>query len=319
MTTILASNTFRNHNTGDHPEKPARLLAIDQALEKVMTNHETPLTLHSLADLEASDLDESLLRLVHTPEQISLAKDLCLQGGGFLDADTKTSPQSFQVALLAAHTAAKAVDMVLTGQDKNVLCFLRPPGHHATQNKSMGFCLFNNIALAARHAQKTHGIGRILIVDWDVHHGNGTQDIFYNDDSVTFLSIHRYPFYPGSGDTTETGTGRGLGATINIPVEFGTPRARYLDLFQAGLEKAAANARPEFVLLSAGFDAHHLDPVGNLGLETADYTSMTRMVQEIANTYCGGSLVSCLEGGYHLQALADSAMAHVTQLNSLKL
>ncbi len=317
MTTILTSETFRNHDTGDHPEKPARLTAIDQALKRVVANQETPVTLQSLGDLEGSPLNENLLRLVHTPEQIALAKNLCLQGGGSLDADTKTSAQSFQVALLAAHTAAKAVDIVLTKQDSNALCFLRPPGHHATQNKSMGFCLFNNIALAARYAQKTHGIGRVLIVDWDVHHGNGTQDIFYDDDSVTFLSIHRYPFYPGSGDSSETGTGRGLGATLNIPVEFGTTRAKYLQLFQAGLEKAAAKSRPELILLSAGFDAHHLDPVGNLGLETEDYTSMTRMVQEIANSYSGGSLVSCLEGGYHLEALADSAMAHVKQLNCM--
>ena len=180
----------------------------------------------------------------------------------------------------------------------------------------MGFCLFNNIALAAQHARVKNGLNRILIVDWDVHHGNGTQDIFYADPAVFFFSIHRYGhgFYPGSGDARETGTGPGLGRTLNEPVRYGKRRSEYLDRYRLALERAADQARPELILLSAGFDAHARDPIGSLGLEVEDFATMTTSVRDVANVHCQGRLVSLLEGGYHLDALAESVQAHLQGL-----
>ena len=217
---------------------------------------------------------------------------------------------------MAAGTCVAAVDAVLKGKEHTALCLIRPPGHHATRTRSMGFCLFNNIALAAQHARAAHSLARVLIVDWDVHHGNGTQDIFYEDPQVMFFSIHRFGsgFYPGSGDRTETGHGKGLGTTLNVPVALGTPRQRYLAQFTQALETAAAKSKPELVLLDAGFDAHVKDPIGALGLETEDFAAMTRQVLQVARTHAGGRLVSCLEGGYNQAALAESVQAHLEEL-----
>jgi acetoin utilization deacetylase AcuC-like enzyme len=216
----------------------------------------------------------------------------------------------------AAGACAAAVEAVLAGPERTALCLVRPPGHHATPTRSMGFCLFNNVALAAHAARTLHGLDRVLVVDWDVHHGNGTQDVFYADPSVTFFSIHRYGrgFYPGTGAAGETGTGPGLGHTINVPVPYGTPRADFRAAFAGGLEKAAARARPQLVLVSAGFDAHARDPIGSLGLETEDFGWLTRQVHDVARTHAGGRLVSCLEGGYDLDALAESVAVHLGQL-----
>jgi acetoin utilization deacetylase AcuC-like enzyme len=239
---------------------------------------------------------------------------LSLQGGGALDADTVVCPASYQVALTAASTAAAAVDAVVDGGHNNALCLVRPPGHHATHRTSMGFCLFNNVAVAARYAQRQHRLDRILIVDWDVHHGNGTQDIFYDDETVTFLSIHRFPFYPGTGSSGETGTGKGLGHTINVPVVYGASRKEYFSLFQQGLEKAVKVARPDLILISAGFDAHEQDPIGSLGLKTDDFATLTSLVMDVAQSHCQGRVVSCLEGGYDRKALAASVEAHLGAL-----
>jgi acetoin utilization deacetylase AcuC-like enzyme len=209
-----------------------------------------------------------------------------------------------------------AVDAVLKGTDHTALCLVRPPGHHATPTRSMGFCLFNNIALAALHAKKAHQLSRILIVDFDVHHGNGTQDIFYEDGEVTFFSIHRYGmgFYPGTGAADETGRGKGAGHIVNAPIRFGTSRKDYHAAFDKALEKTADTIEPELVLLSAGFDAHGKDPIGSLGLETEDFTTLTRKVLAVAKAHARGRLVSCLEGGYNLDALAESVQAHLEEL-----
>ena len=204
----------------------------------------------------------------------------------------------------------------MRGIDRTALCLARPPGHHATAQKSMGFCLFNNIALAAHRARKAFGLERILIVDWDVHHGNGTQDIFWADPTVHFLSIHRYGqgFYPGTGNDDEIGTGAGLGFTTNVPVRFGTTRPDYRAIFRNAVEKAADKIKPNLIILSAGFDAHQRDPIGSLGLDTEDFADMTKMLLQIADTHAQGRLVSCLEGGYHLEALAESVQAHLEGL-----
>jgi len=307
LTWIYANNLFREHLTGAHPESPARLVSIERNLAEnglLAKCNQGNFTAVAFAELAKT----------HATGQIAAAKELAAHGGGHLDPDTVLSRNSFDIALQAAGAATAAVDAVCSGNAANALCLIRPPGHHATQVRSMGFCLFNNIAVAANHAMSQHGVQRVLIVDWDVHHGNGTQDIFYEVENVVFFSIHRYPFYPGSGDASETGTGSGLGATINVPVAFGTSRSTYLDLFRKGLHRAAARARPDLVLISAGFDAHSADPVGNLGLASTDFATLTREVQAVANTYCRGRIVSCLEGGYNLSALAESVREHLEAL-----
>jgi acetoin utilization deacetylase AcuC-like enzyme len=203
---------------------------------------------------------------------------------------------------------------VLAGEDRTALCLVRPPGHHALADRAMGFCLFNNIAVAARTAIDEHGLDRVLVVDWDVHHGNGTQDIFYTDDRVGFLSIHRWPFYPGTGAVDETGAGAGLGATRNLPIEFGTPRDAYREKFRHELEDFANRVKPQLVLISAGFDSHRDDPIGSLGLEVEDFADLTQCVLDVANVHAGGRVVSLLEGGYHPKRLAECVAEHLQGL-----
>jgi acetoin utilization deacetylase AcuC-like enzyme len=245
---------------------------------------------------------------------------MAARGGGRLDPDTVVSAESFEVGLAAAGACVSAVDAVLRGDDKNALCLVRPPGHHATPTRSMGFCLFNNIALAAHHALTAHSLDRVLIVDWDVHHGNGTQDIFYADPRVLFFSIHRFGmgFYPGTGDADETGESAGLGYTLNAPLRYGTPRNDYRAAFRSALDKAADKIKPQLVLISAGFDAHARDPIGSLGLEVEDFVWLTQQVLDVAKSHCGGRLVSCLEGGYNLDVLAESVQAHLEELLAAK-
>jgi acetoin utilization deacetylase AcuC-like enzyme len=304
MTLLYTDPLFLKHDTGQHPERAGRLRAITQRLEKTGLAKKCTLAPYK-------PLDEKAIAALHDPKMIVRAKELAAHGGGRLDVDTVVSPDSFRVALAAAGVCVAAVDAVLRGKDKTALCLVRPPGHHATPTQSMGFCLFNNIALAAQHAKVFHKLTRALIVDWDVHHGNGTQDIFYEDPEVFFYSIHRFPFYPGTGDSDETGRGKGLGYTINVPVAFGTPRKTYLDMFARGLHQGADKIRPELVLVSAGFDAHAQDPIGSLGLEVEDFVTLSELVMEVARTHAGGRLVSCLEGGYHVERLAESVEAHL--------
>ena len=309
MTLLYTSPVFLEHDTGRHPENANRLHAVRARLEKAGLVQRARLGQWQPWPVEK-------INELHDPTVALRARELAEDGGGYLDADTVVSPRSFEVALHAVGACVSAVDAVLGGDAKHALCLVRPPGHHATPDRSMGFCIFNNVALAAHHARKSHGLSRVLIVDWDVHHGNGTQDIFFGDAGVTFLSIHRYGhgFYPGTGAADETGTGAGLGHTINVPVRFGTSRRDYLAHFKNAVEKAAELARPELLLVSAGFDAHSRDPIGSLGLETEDYTEMTRFLLDVAAAHCHGRLVSCLEGGYDLIALAESVETHFAEL-----
>ncbi len=309
MTLLFADPLFQRHDTGRHPEKADRLVVIQNRLEdagliaQCKKGTYTPLT--------ADDVRE-----VHRPEVVTRAQQLADAGGGWLEADTLLCPASYQVALAAAGACVAAVDQVMCGIDRTALCLVRPPGHHANALKSMGFCLFNNVALAAHHARKAFGLDRILIVDWDVHHGNGTQDIFWADPTVAFLSIHRFGhgFYPGSGDDDETGTGRGLGFTTNVPLPFGITRPDYRAAFRNAVEKAADKIKPNLVILSAGFDAHTRDPIGSLSLESEDFADLTKTLLGVANGHAAGRLVSCLEGGYNLEALAESVQAHLEEL-----
>jgi acetoin utilization deacetylase AcuC-like enzyme len=309
MTLLFSDPLFQRHDTGRHPEKPARLVVIQNRLENAglvaqcQRGAYTPLTADAV-------------REIHAPEVVASTRQLAEAGGGWLEADTFVCPESYQVALAAAGACVAAVDQVIRGIDRTALCLTRPPGHHATVERSMGFCLFNNVALAAHHARKALGLERILIVDWDVHHGNGTQDIFWTDPTIHFLSIHRFGhgFYPGTGDADETGSGPGLGSITNVPVRSGISRPDYRALFRNAVETAAEKVRPNLIILSAGFDAHVRDPIGSLGLESEDFAEMTKTLLAIADTHAQGRLVSCLEGGYDLEALADSVQAHLEEL-----
>jgi len=313
MTWLYKDDLFVQHDTGiGHPERPDRYRACHQALKQ------SGLMARCLAGATRV-ADPGEVARVHPGNYFDQVRNLCLQGGGHLDPDTPVCPVSHTVAMTAAGTAIAAVDAVLSSggesSKRNAFCLIRPPGHHATPDQPMGFCLFNNVAIAARHAQKVHGLKRVLIVDWDVHHGNGTQDIFYDDPTVSFLSIHRYGngFYPGTGAADETGQGDGLGATQNIPLRMGVSRADFLAAFARGLEWAGRH-KPELILLSAGFDACREDPVGDLGLEPGDYQHLTRALMQLADTHCGGKMVSLLEGGYNLEQLSLSVEEHVRTL-----
>jgi acetoin utilization deacetylase AcuC-like enzyme len=228
--------------------------------------------------------------------------------------DTIISPRSLDAALRATGGALNAVDAVMSGKAKNAFCIVRPPGHHATAIRGMGFCLFDNIAIAARYAQKKHGVDRVLIADWDVHHGNGTQDIFYSDGSVFFFSTHQHPWYPGTGAPNETGEGAGQGTTLNCPFPAGSGRKEILGAFQEKLLAVAESFKPGLVLVSAGFDSRIGDPLGNFMLTDADFTDLTNVMREIADKHAGGRLVSLLEGGYSLEGLAAGVRAHVAAL-----
>ncbi|MEZ6067534.1 MAG: histone deacetylase [Planctomycetaceae bacterium] len=298
---------FEQHETRSHPECPQRLVAIRRRLS-------ADGLLDRCTRVATRPAEDSDLELVHSKDHIENVRIFAASGGGNLDPDTIASKESYNVARLAAGTAVDAVDRVIAGEANRALCLVRPPGHHALPHKAMGFCLFGNIAVAAAHVRAAHDLDRVLIVDWDVHHGNGTQDMFYDDGQVHFLSLHRWPFYPGTGAADETGTGNGLGATLNLPLKFGVSRQDYRQGFANALEKIAARCRPELILLSAGFDAHAADPIGSLGLESEDFADMTRIVCDVAALHCGGRLVSLLEGGYNVEKLAESVAAHLTVL-----
>lgn len=310
MLAVLNDDRFLDHETGAHPEHARRLVAINEALSPGFASSDR---IRQLAARPATDAE--LLR-IHTAGHLRRIEELAAAGGGRLDPDTVVSPASPLVARLAAGAACVAAATVLSSETRRALVLSRPPGHHALPERAMGFCLFANAAIAARSAQADHGVERVLIVDWDVHHGNGTQDIFYEDGQIVFFSMHRFPFWPGSGAQSETGQGAGLGATFNQPVSFGTARRRILDLFAQGLERAVNRARPELIILSAGFDAHVLDPIGSLGLETEDFGTLTDMVRQAADAECGGRLVSLLEGGYHPQALGECVRLHAERLTA---
>jgi acetoin utilization deacetylase AcuC-like enzyme len=307
MTLLYYDPRFLDHNTGHHPEQPERLKRVAARLDSA--------GLMSLCTRpQWEPVSRKRLERVHDPHDIDAIIAVAQRGGGMLDADTVVSPASADVALLAVGAACDAVDRVVKGDDKTALCLVRPPGHHALPDHAMGFCLFNNVAVAARVAATEHQLDRVLVVDWDVHHGNGTQDIFYTDSRVGFFSAHRWPFYPGTGAADETGKGDGLGRTRNLPLTFGTRRETYRDRFRSALEEFASRIRPQLVLVSAGFDCHRLDPVGSLGLETDDFAALTKFVRNVASVHADGRIVSVLEGGYNPPILAECVETHLRGL-----
>ena len=286
-----------------HPERPERLAAIVGHLRDVGL-------WERLAPIEPTPATVEQIAAVHATDYIAFAQEVCARGGGLLDwGDTPVCPESYDIARLAAGGVLAAADAVMAGSARNAFCLVRPPGHHARPGNAMGFCVFNHVAVAARHLQSRHGLGRILIADWDVHHGNGTQDAFYGDPSVALLSLHRYPFYPGTGTADERGIGDGRGTTLNVPLRHGTDGSAFIAAFRDGLERLLDGFEPDFVLVSAGFDAHRDDPLGGLRLTDDDYAELARLVCGVADRHCGGRLVATLEGGYNLGALARSVAA----------
>ena len=307
MTLLYTGSCFLNHETGDHPERPERIRLIPARLA------ETALDAHCRRP-EWEPVSRQRLLQVHAARYVNEVWAIAKSGGGELDSETIISPCSFDVALLAAGAACDATQRILRGDDRRALCLVRPPGHHATAGQGMGFCLLNNIAVAAHMAVAEFQLDRVLIVDWDVHHGNGTQSIFWDEPRVGFLSIHRSPFYPGTGEEDETGGTNAPGTKLNLPVLFGTSRQEYLARFATALETFCARIKPQLILLSAGFDSHRLDPVGNLGLETEDFITLTDLVLDAADAYADGKLVSVLEGGYDPAIMADCTEVHLREM-----
>jgi acetoin utilization deacetylase AcuC-like enzyme len=301
---------YLKHDTGPgHPERPQRLEALVQHLLA------SPLW-SKMSHLRPEPSPLEWIHTVHPERYTSAIKVRCHQGEAILDdGDTRICRESYDVALLAAGGVLKAIDEVMTGQVKRAFCAVRPPGHHAESSTAMGFCLFNNVAIGARYAQRNHGIKRVAIVDWDVHHGNGTQQTFYEDDSVFYISLHQYPFYPGTGSAGERGAGRGEGFTLNCPMGSGSVEKDYLDAFQSKILPALHRFQPELLMISAGFDAHKDDPLASIQLTEESYAHMTELLLEAASKYCDGKVVSVLEGGYNLQALAQSVEAHLKAMS----
>lgn len=297
-TAYITHRDYLLHTLPGHPENAGRLERIWQVFEDtgVLADLHTPTPTPATVDQVAAVHDQRLIdRVRHVAEA----------GGGMLDPDTYVVPASYEVALLSAGGVITAVDAVLSGEAKNALAVVRPPGHHATPTRAMGFCLFGNVAIAARHAQAAYdSVERVMIADFDVHHGNGTQDSFYSDPSVLYTSTHQYPFYPGTGALNDIGAGEGRGTTINMPLPAGTGNEGFKMLYERVVWPAARRFKPDLILVSAGFDAHWVDPLAMLQLDLNGYAHLTRELVAMADELCEGRIVVALEGGYDLDALS---------------
>jgi acetoin utilization deacetylase AcuC-like enzyme len=296
------------HNVEIGPDLPARMGAIQAGLVAADL-------WDRLVVIKPRDAQERDIRLVHAPSYIRQVRNDVYFGSGMLSTgDTEISEYSLEVTMKATGGVLEAVDAVMRGQVVNAFCAVRPPGHHATPVKGMGFCIFNHVAIAARYAQKNYGVGKVLIIDWDVHHGNGTQAAFYEDQSVLFFSSHQHPLYPGTGKRDETGSGAGLGLTVNAPLPAGSGYREIVGEMETRLEPLLAKFKPELVLISAGFDARLEDPLGDFTLDDAQFSQLTRRVMEWAEDYAGGRIVSILEGGYNLVTLGGAVASHLKSL-----
>ena len=308
-TGYISDPFYLKHKNEPHPENPGRLNAIQKNIES--SKYYNNLTLIQPRKATVEDIAK-----VHGTGYIRSVEDSCRNGVRNLDADTVISADSYQAALLSAGAGLEALDKILEGTVGNAFCAVRPPGHHAEQNKAMGFCLFNNVGVIARYAQDVKNIQKIFIFDWDVHHGNGTQHSFYKDSSIYYSSIHQYPFYPGTGGVDETGTGDGLGSNLNLPMQAYSCDADYINAIEHKLIPVIQKYNPDLIIISAGFDAHENDPLAQINLSTDCYGKMTQKLMEIANDVCNGRILSMLEGGYDYSALADSVKLHVETLAS---
>ncbi len=307
-TALVYSDVYLKHEAGPwHPERPERLQAIVEGLKQIGL-------WERLVLLEPAPADLEWVTTIHDPAYVRKVQQLCQSGGGSLDPDTAVNRHSFEVAVLAVGGVLKAVDAVARATVRNAFCAVRPPGHHAMRSAAMGFCLFNNVAIAARYAQRRHGYQRVLIVDWDAHHGNGTQDAFYADPSVFYFSVHQYPHYPGTGRREDRGAGPGLGFTLNVPMPPGAGDEEYERIFLDELVPAADSFEPDFILISAGFDIQASDSLSGMRVTRRGFERMTEIVCDLAARHCEGRIVSVLEGGYSRTGLATNVPAHVAAL-----
>ena len=305
-TGLVTSDTYQNHNTGEgHPEKIDRVTAIIDNFKKINNQ--------KLFWKKPVKFDQSFLINTHSSEYIDLvSKSFPENGLAFLDGDTVVSPGSKEATKDAVGSIITAIDGVQQKEFKNAFCAVRPPGHHAEKDKAMGFCIYNNVAVGANYLIKKYNYNKVAIIDFDVHHGNGTQDIFYNNSKVHYYSTHQYPLYPGTGDTNETGCGN----IINVPLKAGTGSEIYQEIFDQKIMQGLDEQKPDFIILSAGFDAHTADPLANLNLIEKDFEVITMKLKSLANQYCGGKIVSMLEGGYDIHALEQSMITHLKVLQN---
>ena len=303
-TGLITSDTYQNHNTGDgHPEKIDRVTAVIDNFKKLDNKN--------LIWKKPNKFENSFLIKTHTSNYIDqVDKSFPKKGYNFLDGDTVVSPGSKDASKDAVGSIITAIDGVQKNEFKNAFCAVRPPGHHAEKEKAMGFCIYNNVAVGANYLIEKYKYNKIAIIDFDVHHGNGTQDIFYNNSKVTYYSTHQYPLYPGTGDVNEIGAGN----IVNVPLTSGTNSDMYQQIFDERIVKKLEEQRPDFLLISAGFDAHTKDPLASLDLVENDFRLITSKLREIANKYCGGKIISMLEGGYDIKALENSMITHLSEL-----
>ena len=303
-TGLITSDTYQNHNTGEgHPEKIDRVTAVIDNFKKLDNKN--------LIWKKPTKFDQSFLIKTHSSEYIDLVKKSFPENGlAFLDGDTVVSPGSKDATKDAVGSIITAIDGVQNKDFKNAFCAVRPPGHHAEKDKAMGFCIYNNVAVGANYLIEKYKYNKVAIIDFDVHHGNGTQDIFYNNEKVLYISTHQYPYYPGSGSEKETGK---FNNVLNIPLEAGTTAEEYLNAYEHVLKKLK-EFKPEFLLFSAGFDAHIDDPLAQLRLNKEDFYQLTKRTLDVVKSFCNGNVVSILEGGYDLKALQDSTQRHVDAL-----
>ena len=299
---------IEHETTPGHPECPERLVRIIKKLKDKGLYQQ-------LVKLKPSPADRRWIETIHAPEYIDRARRSSENGAGYLDTgDVPISLKSYEAAVMAAGGVLTAIDAVMERKVTNAFCAVRPPGHHALENQALGFCIFNNVAIGARYIQEKYNLSKVLIVDWDVHHGNGTQAAFYDDPNVLYFSVHQYPFYPGSGSQAERGSGKGLNTNINVPLPAGSGDERYIKEFEEKLTPAASSFSPDFVLVSAGFDSHRDDLLGGMRVTEQGFAKLTQIVKNIAEKCCSGRLVSVLEGGYGLEGLAASVEAHIRVL-----